>query len=68
MQFFKIKMNFNFKRGNMRRSYLHRIILGTLDYHYMKGFFGRLRKAKVMSKKVKIEYFYVVKRVIFDNQ
>jgi hypothetical protein len=41
----------------MGRSYLHQNIVGTLDCHFMKGFFGRLRKAKVMSKKVKIEIF-----------
>jgi hypothetical protein len=45
----------------MGRSYHHINIVGTLDCHFMQGFFGRLRKAKVMSIKLKNELFYVVK-------
>jgi hypothetical protein len=39
----------------MRKRCLDQNLEGTLDCHCMKGFFGRLRKAKVMSIKVKNE-------------
>jgi hypothetical protein len=61
-------MNFKLKRGNMRKSYLDQNVEGTLACHCTKGFFGRLRKAKVMSVKLKNERFYVVKRVNFNHQ
>jgi len=37
---------------------MYQNLVGTLGYHYMKGFYGRLRKAKVMSKKMKNLQFY----------
>jgi hypothetical protein len=52
----------------MGRSYHHQNIVRTLDCHFMKGFFGRLRKDKVMSIKLKNEIFYVVKMVFFNHQ
>jgi hypothetical protein len=55
IQFSKFQINFKLKRGNMRKSCLGQNMEGTLDCHCMKGFFGRLRKAKVMSKKLKNE-------------
>ena len=55
--FLKIQIEFKLKRANMGRSYLHQNIVGTLDCHFMKGFFGRLRKAKVMSRKEKNKIF-----------
>jgi hypothetical protein len=42
----------------MRKSYIYKNLVGTLGYHYMKGFYRRLRKAKVMSKKMKNLQFY----------
>jgi hypothetical protein len=58
LQFLNFQINFKLKRGNMRKSYIHQNLVGTLGCHYMKGFYGRLRKAKVMSKKMKNQQFY----------
>jgi hypothetical protein len=48
-------MNFKLKRGNMRKSFLDQYVEGTLACQCMKGFFGRLQKAKVMNIKLKNE-------------
>jgi hypothetical protein len=53
LQFLNFQINFKLKRGNMRKSYMFQNLVGTLGFQYIKGFYGRLRKAKVMSKKMK---------------
>jgi hypothetical protein len=52
----------------MTKSYLDQNFLGTLACHCMNVFFGRLRKAKVISIKLKNEWFYAAKRVFFNHQ
>jgi hypothetical protein len=47
--FFNFQINFKLKRGNMRKRFMYQNLFGTLGYNYMKGFYGGLRKAIVMS-------------------
>ncbi len=54
MQFFNFQINFKLKK----RKYEEKLYVPKLSRHYMKGFYERLWKAKVMSKKMKNLQFY----------